>query len=273
MLRPDLITQLQDMRDLEWSRSRQSSGTAGSYLKSYGVLGGQRIYYKLSCYDPIDGITGHECVNELIISRLLDILGIEHVQYQLIHALVLVQGREYETWLCASEDFKAPEDSKTALDDYYDLLHRPDESPLEFCRRMGWEKQISRMFLTDYLILNRDRHGANMEVLKNRKDNTIRLAPLFDHGLSLLYSCHDVDAVERFDVMKDLPVQSWLGSRSARSNLELITINPEIAPLRQSDKYYIMGGIDEVLPGALGSKIWQMLIQRWSIYEDICHKR
>ncbi len=273
MLRPDIITQLQDMRDMEWARSRHSSGTAGSYLKSYSVHDGHKVYYKLSCYDPVDGITGHECVNELIISRLLDVLGIEHVPYQLIHAMVLVQGREYETWLCASEDFKRPTDSKIALDDYYDLIHRPDESPLDFCARMGWEKQLGRMFLTDFLILNRDRHGANLEVLRDRKDDTIRLAPLFDHGLSLLYSCHSADAAERFDVLQDLPVQSWLGSRSARKNLELITADPGITPLRESDRYYIMNGIDEALPEAISHKIWDMLIQRWSVYEDICHQR
>ena len=40
--------------------------------------------------------------------------------------------------------------------------------------------------LTAYLILNRDRHGANIEVLRNSRKKTVRLAPLFDHGLSLL---------------------------------------------------------------------------------------
>ena len=62
------------------------------------------------------------------------------------------------------------------------------ETPLEFCIRMGWEKTIYEMLVTDHLILNRDRHGANIEVLRDRKKRTVRLAPLFDHGLSLLFS-------------------------------------------------------------------------------------
>ncbi len=45
------------------------------------------------------------------------------------------------------------------------------------------------MLVVDYLILNKDRYGANIEVLRNNKNNTIRSVPLFDHGLSLLFQC------------------------------------------------------------------------------------
>jgi len=39
-----------------------------------------------------------------------------------------------------------------------------------------------QMFLIDYLIANRDRHGSNLEVLRNEDDDSIRMAPLFDQG-------------------------------------------------------------------------------------------
>ena len=55
-------------------------------------------------------------MNELIVDRLLTILGIPHLSYQLIHADVSVDGRTHEVYLCASEDFKAKSESKTALD-------------------------------------------------------------------------------------------------------------------------------------------------------------
>lgn len=45
------------------------------------------------------------------------------------------------------------------------------------------------MFLFDYLICNRDRHGANIEVLQ--KGENYRLAPIFDNGLSFLFSCYN----------------------------------------------------------------------------------
>jgi len=54
------------------------------------------------------------------------------------------------------------------------------------------------------LILNRDRHGANIEVLRNSRKKTFRMAPLFDHGLSLLCCCMNDCQVDAFDVMEDM---------------------------------------------------------------------
>ena len=68
----------QDLTYLSWSVYRNSSGTAGSFLKAYSELGGTKTYYKLSNFDKARGVIGHECVNELIVDRLLTILGIPH---------------------------------------------------------------------------------------------------------------------------------------------------------------------------------------------------
>ena len=264
----DLYSELKDFRYLDWTRIRSSSGTAGSYLKAYEIIQGRKMYYKLSAYDSVEGITGHECVNELIVSRLLDVLGIEHLSYQLRHGLVKIDGREYKTWICASWDYKQPGESKLALDDFYDLNKRPEESPMKFCVRMGWQKYIQEMLLVDYLILNRDRHGANMEVLRDRRGN-VRLAPLFDHGLSLLYSCHDASAAEHFDVLKDRPVQCFVGSHSALENLKLISSPPAVRVLEERDRNLIMKGLEEVIPEALQDAIWNMIWKRWCNYEDM----
>ena len=86
-------------------------------------------------------------------------------------------------------DFKKRGESKASLDDYYRLNALPGESHYDFCIRMGWKDYVEQMLVVDYLILNRDRHRANVEVLRNSGTHTIRLAPLFDHGLSLLCSC------------------------------------------------------------------------------------
>ena len=97
-----LITEKQDLTYLQWSRIRHSSGTAGSFLKAYSELGGRKTYYKLSNFDNLKGVVGHECVNELIVDRLLTLLGIEHLHYRLIHADIVVNEQRLETWLCAS---------------------------------------------------------------------------------------------------------------------------------------------------------------------------
>ena len=79
-----VILNKQDLTFLKWSHLRNSSGTAGTFLKSESVIEGKKLYYKLSNFDPVHGIIGHECVNELIVDRLLNILGIDHIHYHLI---------------------------------------------------------------------------------------------------------------------------------------------------------------------------------------------
>lgn len=271
----DIIYEKQDLTYLSWAKIRHSSGTAGSFLKAYSELSGEKIYYKLSNYDSYKGIIGYECVNEIIVARLLQILGIEHLDYQLIHADILLDGKLQTTYLCASRDFKQKGESKIALDACYQAGHMDDETPLEFCVRNGWGNYIYEMLLVDFLILNRDRHGANIEVLKNPKKKQIRLAPLFDHGLSLLFQCKSREDVEAADVMEDKRVQSFVGSNSVRENLNLIPADrlPKVHGLKASDREALLCGLDQILPDYLLDKIWKMIFERWNYYEDFCRSR
>lgn len=229
-----------------WSKIRGSSGTAGSFFKSYSDLDGAKTYYKLSNYDAVDGIVGHECVNEIIVDRLLTILGVEHLSYQLIHANIKIQNDLHTTWLCASRDFKKKWESKVALDVYYPAERNIiNEKPLDFCIRNGWGDYIWQMFVVDFLILNRDRHGANIEVLRNSKDKTIRLAPLFAHGLSLVFSCHN------------------------KEDLKNIKLNL----LKEPDKEFLFNGLDVAILNERLDKTWKMIWERWRIYEDFCNQK
>ena len=72
-----MVKEKQDLTYLSWSVYLNSSGTAGTFLKAYSELGGKKTYYKLSNFDKARGVIGHECVNELIVDRLLTILGIQ----------------------------------------------------------------------------------------------------------------------------------------------------------------------------------------------------
>ncbi|MDR0897317.1 MAG: hypothetical protein LBN04_05620 [Oscillospiraceae bacterium] len=267
-----IISQCQDLTYLNWSKTRNSSGTAGSYLKAQWEINGVKTYYKLSNYDASRGVIGHESINEIIVDRLLTLLGVDHLHYQLIHAQILVDDEPITTWLCASKDFKKPGDSKIALDDYYQAEREKDEKPFDFCIRQGWSKFLYEMLVVDFLILNRDRHGANIEVLRNRQNQTIRLAPLFDHGLSLLHGCAQQAELERADVMEDKPVNNYIGSRSAWNNLSLIPKGqwPVFHPLQTGDKAMLLAGLDQALPEAWREKIWQMIWRRWQAYESLC---
>ena len=268
-----VIVEKQDLRYLNWSHVRNSSGTAGTFLKSQSTISGEKIYYKLSGYDSERGIIGHECVNEIIVDRLLTILGVEHLNYELIHADVEIDGKEYETWLCASKDFKKRGETKAALDSYYQINKEVDESRYDFCVRNGWQRYIDTMLAIDYLILNRDRHGANIEVLRDGHKRSIRIAPLFDHGLSLLCSCCNAEEISKFDVMSDKPCQNFIGGRSTFDNLSLIK-NKEIVfetGLTVEHKEILFKDLEYVLSETHREKIWSMLWLRWCEYEKLCN--
>lgn len=267
-----IIRDLQDMTYLSWAKVRHSSGTAGSFLKAYEETPDGKIYYKLSSYDAFRGVIGHECVNEIIVDRLLSILGIDHLSYDLIHARIIVDTEPIQTWLCASRDFKRRGESKIALDAYYQAERLPGESPMAFCIRHGWDGIIYEMLVVDYLILNRDRHGANMEVLRNRYQKTVRLAPLFDHGVSLLSRCEDAAAMEREDLLADKPVQCFVGSRSARENLGLIPRDrrPTLHWLTEDHKPVLLEDLEDALDERWLERIWEMIWRRWKTYEGLC---
>ncbi len=131
------------------------------------------------------------------------------------------------------------------------------------------------MLIVDFLILNRDRHGANMEVLRNNKTKTLKLAPLFDHGLSFIFQCHEENEMISFDVMQDRPVQCFVGSRSAMDNLKLIPANqhPHLNRLQEKDKESLFEGIDSVMPMVWQEKVWEMIWKRWQYYESFCNQR
>lgn len=271
MLTTKVIKDKQNLTFLRWSHVRSSSGTAGTFLKSESNLDDTKIYYKLSNFDAVNGVVGHECINEIIVDRLLTILGVEHLSYQLVNAEIEVEGKIYNTYLAASEDFKLSGESKTALDNYFRVNAKEGESHYDFCVRNGWQKYIDTMLAVDYIILNRDRHGANIEVLRNSKKKTVRLAPLFDHGLSLLYSCLSENEVDAFDIMEDKRCQNFIGGFSCYQNLELIKNKSEVfkGELNASDKDIIFEGLDGVLSDKHIDKIWNMIYERYKIYESL----
>lgn len=84
----------------------------------------RKIYFKLSDYNKIDGIIGHEYINEIIIDRLLSILGFHHLNYYLINANIKIDEAIINTYLCASYDFKEKGESKIALDTFFELKRK-----------------------------------------------------------------------------------------------------------------------------------------------------
>ena len=270
----DIFEELRDMRYLNWTKTRKSSGTAGSFLKAYDDTGIVRRYYKLSDYVTGRGIDGHECINEIIVQRLMRVLDIDHLEYRLLHATVVVDDAEYETWLCESDDFKNQGESKIALEDFFAAQRLAGETPLDMCIRMGWESTIYNMLILDYLILNRDRHGANIEVLRSKKNRNYRLAPLFDHGLCLMCQSRSEAEFKSFDVMDDKRVQAFIGTNSTKDNLSLIPkdyIREFVSSheITEELRKMLCNKISDIMPLVFCEKTWEMRSGRWKDLESI----
>ena len=77
-------------------------------------------------------------------------MWIEHLEYQLIHAKIEID---------------------------HQINAKPGTSHYDFCVKNGWQEYIDTMLAVDFLILNRDRHGANIEVLRNARKRSLRIAP------------------------------------------------------------------------------------------------
>ena len=269
----DVVHTVQDLRHLVWSETGQTSASGGTFLKARTGVGPSATYYKLSCYDSYRGIYGHECVNEIVASRLMEALGVEHVRYSLVHARIVVDDVEHVTWLARSKSFRKAGESKMAFDTFFDLMHEKGESQLEFCERFGWLESVQRMMLVDFLIANRDRHGANIEVLRAR-DGSLRLAPLFDNGVSLVFSCYgDEQRARSFEPLQDVRANNFIGTKSLEHNLQFVPSSVDVGTLCKGDRQRLLAGLDDALPQAHLDAIWSIIWQRWLHWQQRCSAR
>lgn len=148
-------------------------------------------------------------------------------------------------------------------------MHEQGESQLELCERMGWLENVQRMMLADYLIANRDRHGANIEVLR-AKDGSLRLAPFFDNGVAFVFSCYaDEECVRSFDPLKDVRANNFIGTRSLEENLHFVPADLDVGALHEVDRKRMLLGLEGVLPQAHLDALWNIVWQRWLHWQNV----
>ena len=192
----------EDLRHLDFSLSMDGSGSAGSFYKSVYL----DKYYKLSLLLG-NGMFGYEAINEVLASRIAELLGFDCVVYDLVYATVKIDSKEYTTWLCVSDNYKLPGDNRTTLE--FQMKRTGISDAYVCCSNLGLKSQINSMLLLDYIIDNRDRHAANIEILYN--NGNLRLAPIFDCGSSLLApQQYNMELIKNFDYMHNGPVNNCL---------------------------------------------------------------
>ena len=256
-----------DLRSKVWSKSAGSLVSDGVYMKTELPIDGINYYLKLSRYDSYRGIYGHESVNELIACKLGKLLNINVPEGFLKKCLVKIDDIEHDTYVFAAKSYKTT-GSRLAFEDFYINNRLSDkESPLDLCKRFEWTDYIYKMFVFDYLIINRDRHGANLEVMKN---GDIALSPLLDNGLSFVCSCTDESELVMFDIMEDRAVNSFIGEKRLKANLDMIDKKLEFNELNETD----LTGVFEGLHGALSEKYIDIIREIiWKRWQDVTQFR
>jgi len=184
-----------------------------------------------------------------------------------------VDGKEIETWLCRSENFRAAGERKQAFDTYYSMHRLGNESPLEMLDRLGFGAEIRKMLLADFLTVNRDRHGANIELLIS-PDGSIRLSPLFDNGITFLAPYEGrPELYASFDAMQDVNTNNYIGTRSLFENLKFLQPKPQVDELQPSWHDELLQGLEDIIEPVLQEKIWEIVENRWKYYEAFCDKK
>ena len=108
-----------------------------------------------------------------------------------------------------------------------------------------------------------------IEVLRSR-DEGIRLAPLFDNGVSFVFSCYgDEQRVQEFDPLQDVRANNFIGTRSLEENLQFVPGSLEIASLEEGHRDKLFAGLEDVLPQTYFDAMWNMIWSRWNHWQSM----
>ena len=152
----------------------------GVLKKRWKIMDGKRCLIKGST-----GTTRQEPFNEVMASKLADVLGIPHVEYDVIW----MDGRPYsvcedfidrDTELISACRVMASQKKRNDMSTYRHYV--------ECCSELGVDivPFLDRMLVLDYIMGNTDRHTNNLGLIRNPDTlGWMGPAPIFDSGTSL----------------------------------------------------------------------------------------
>lgn len=155
--------------------------TNGMLGKAWRIIDGKIKLYKKGTTGASNA--GNEPYSELIASKILSLMGIEHIEYEI---------SKWEDVLCSVCDLYTNENigfipMKEVLNlEYGSQTQWTYAMVLEVCKKYSVEEEFKKMLFLDYLIINQDRHFGNFGfTINNDSREIIGFMPLFDHGYSL----------------------------------------------------------------------------------------
>ena len=163
---------------------------------------------------------GYEDIAEYVASLILKSSTLDPSEYVLYEPCKIQFENGQVAKGCYSFDFRGTEQQEVSLERLFETHFESTSDILENTKLSTKEKieqvvekvqlftkldimlPLTRMLAFDSLILNEDRHTNNLLFLYNFKLNTWKLAPLFDHGLSLLSDVKDYPLGIDIDILK-----------------------------------------------------------------------
>ena len=163
---------------------------------------------------------GYEDIAEYVASLILKASTLDPSEYVLYEPCKIQFENGQVTKGCYSLDFRGPNHQEVSLERLFETHFESTSDILENTKLSTKEKieqvvekvhlfteldimrPLTRMLAFDALILNEDRHTNNLLFLYNFTLNTWKLAPLFDHGLSLLSDVKDYPLGIDIEILK-----------------------------------------------------------------------
>lgn len=109
------------------------------------------------------------------------------------------------------------------------------------------QEYMDYIFLFDYLIMNIDRHGHNIELLYD-SDNNISPAPIFDNGRALTFEYgNNVMLMENWDYKRNIEANNFVGGIYLDKNLKYISKQYKLPSLNKEAYDKIFYGLRNVI--------------------------
>lgn len=235
-----------------------------------GILWKTKIgdkFYKASTFGYEQGFIGHEAINEVIVSHFLSLIGVPHIEYSLEEMEISTDYGTFNTYVSVSKEFKNGR-SVIHYEDFEKQEKPTGMSSIDFIKKIGQSEYVYQMLFADYCIINRDRHGANIDLFSESE-----FVPLYDNGLSFVAPClNNESAVSKFMPMRDYRVNNYIGSRSLKENLLLIPKG--FLTLKRLDMKDMHSFIWELPISSVHCEmVWRILKERWEYATEICNPK
>lgn len=227
----------------------------GSVGKAWRRINGELIMYKKTSEGAAN--LGKDHFSEVIATKILDIIGLDHVRYWLSSW----HGKECS----CSKIFTSKDIGYLPMYQYLMRFGVPDTEwnyaklssllPSEYDRQM-----LDDMIVFDFIIENWDRHFSNFGFLiNNRTQDIIKFAPIFDNGYSLM--CRDLDydfkdrdyleysKVNTFKLVTNKDIATYVIGNNPRRYKEwakLIMIRLSNIIIEDAPSWYMYGVLDLV---------------------------